>query len=156
MRPLHPLQTIRAAKAGNSLSSSFPRSHTQPFNAKGITRGSFFIAGSFSHQISHQFGFQPKELKRMGSQWQVQLPRQAQEPEESAHVATPAQAAPERSEMDCAVTCASHSRVPPSRAHVLLCIMPGLGISSTSEITGNAHSSPLQGMPGPALFNLLL
>lgn len=78
------------------------------------------------------------------------------EPEESAHVATPAQAAPERSEMDCAVTCASHSQVPPSRARVLLCIMPGLGISSTSEITGNAHSSPLQGMPGPALFNLLL
>lgn len=65
------------------------------------------------------------------------------EAEESAQPSAgpvPAQVALGLPEMGCAVTCASHPWVPPSRTHGLL----GLGMLLTSQISGNAHSSPPQ------------
>lgn len=147
------LQTVKAAKAGNSFPSSFQRPRTQQLNATGFARGSCIISSPI---------FSPKPFATQRAQdtgFPVTDPafNTSTEPGDTASVLshTPAFSRPSVSPGSYGVRRAwrlialsplpTAPWLPTSRMDVLLCIMLVLRILLTSYITGECTQLPFAG-----------
>lgn len=129
----------------------FPRAHTQPLSATGIARGSCFIAGSsFASQRAVEDGI-PAADPVSNDEPRARGISSCAQPSLGQGQCHPRISGAPRDEFCCHLCLAL--LVPPSRTHVLLCIMLGLGILFTSQTVGMHTALLLQGWPSSTCFS---